>query len=90
MDTKKLKALSKEIKKENTIDKELYDKFSIKRGLRNKNGTGVLVGVTKVGDVFGYKIENGEKIPKDGELYYRGYPLTTMVDDFNKTKRFGF
>lgn len=90
MDTKKLKALSKEIKKENTIDKELYDKFSIKRGLRNKNGTGVLVGVTKVGDVFGYKIENGEKIPKDGELYYRGFPLTSMVADFNKTKRFGF
>ncbi len=90
MDTKKLKALSKEIKKENTIDKELYDKFSIKRGLRNKNGTGVLVGVTKVGDVFGYKIENGEKIPKDGELFYRGFPLTSMVADFNKTKRLGF
>ena len=61
MNKDKLLDLSKEIKKENTIDKELYDKFSIKRGLRNKNGTGVLVGVTKVGDVFGYKIENGKK-----------------------------
>lgn len=90
MNKDKLLDLSKEIKKENTIDKELYDKFSIKRGLRNKNGTGVLVGVTKVGDVFGYKIENGEKIAKEGELFYRGYPITSMVADLKKTKRLGF
>ncbi|WP_270597692.1 citrate synthase [Anaerococcus vaginalis] len=90
MNKDKLVDLSKKIKIENTIDKNLYDKFSIKRGLRNKNGTGVLVGVTKVGDVFGYKIENGEKIPSQGELYYRGYPLTSMVEDFNNTKRLGF
>lgn len=90
MNKDKLVDLSKKIKIENTIDKNLYDKFSIKRGLRNKNGTGVLVGVTKVGDVCGYKIENGEKIPSQGELYYRGYPLTSMVEDFNNTKRFGF
>lgn len=90
MNKDKLVDLSKKIKIENTIDKNLYDKFSIKRGLRNKNGTGVLVGVTKVGDVCGYKIENGEKIPSKGELFYRGYPLTKMVEDFNNTKRFGF
>lgn len=90
MNKDKLVDLSKKIKIENTIDKNLYDKFSIKRGLRNKNGTGVLVGVTKVGDVCGYKIENGEKIPSKGELYYRGYPLTSMVNDFKNTKRLGF
>lgn len=90
MNKDKLVDLSKKIKIENTINKDIYDKFSIKRGLRNKNGTGVLVGVTKVGDVCGYKIENGEKIPSKGELYYRGYPLTSMVEDFNNTKRFGF
>lgn len=90
MNKDKLIDLSKKIKIENTIDKNLYDKFSIKRGLRNKNGTGVLVGVTKVGDVCGYKIENGEKIPSKGELFYRGYPLTKMVEDFNNTKRSGF
>lgn len=90
MNKDKLVDLSKKIKIENTIDKNLYDKFSIKRGLRNKNGTGVLVGVTKVGDVCGYKIEKGEKIPSKGELFYRGYPLTSMVEDFNNTKRFGF
>lgn len=90
MNKDKLIDLSNQIKIENTIDKNLYDKFSIKRGLRNKNGTGVLVGVTKVGDVCGYKIENGEKIPSQGELFYRGYPLTSMVNDFKNTKRLGF
>lgn len=90
MNKEKLIELSWQIKKENTIEKEIYDKYSIKRGLRNKNGTGVLVGVTKVGDVSGYKIKNKEKIPCHGELYYRGYPLTSMVADFNKKKRLGF
>lgn len=88
--TDKLKIYAKEIKKENTIKKDLYDKYDIKRGLRNKNGTGVLVGVTKVGDVSGYRMEDGVKIPEDGELYYRGYALTDMVSDFNENKRLAF
>ena len=78
------------IKELNNIDKNLYDKFDIKRGLRNKNGTGVLVGVTKVGDVSGYKIIDGKKIPSRGELYYRGYPLTEIVEDIERDKRLGF
>lgn len=78
------------IKELNNIDKSLYDKFDIKRGLRNKNGTGVLVGITKVGDVCGYKIEDGKKIPAHGELYYRGYPLTKLVKDVEVTHRLGF
>ncbi|MSS77884.1 citrate synthase [Anaerococcus sp. AGMB00486] len=86
----KLKFYAKNIKEENTIKKDLYDKYDIKRGLRNKNGTGVLVGVTKVGDVYGYRMEDGEKIPEEGELYYRGYALTDMVKDFNDNKRLGF
>ncbi|MDY3006498.1 citrate synthase [Anaerococcus porci] len=86
----KLKFYAKNIKEENTIKKDLYDKYDIKRGLRNKNGTGVLVGVTKVGDVCGYRMEDGEKIPEEGELYYRGYALTDMVKDFNDNKRLGF
>lgn len=86
----KLKAYADEIEKATRIDKEIYEKFSIKRGLRNQNGTGVLVGVTKVGDVCGYEIKDGKKIPAEGELYYRGYPLTTMVRDIEKSKRLGF
>lgn len=86
----KLKAYAEEIEKATRIDKEIYEKNSIKRGLRNKNGTGVLVGVTKVGDVSGYQIKDGKKIPAEGELYYRGYPLTTMVRDIEKSQRLGF
>jgi len=52
------------------IEPELYDKFNVKRGLRNADGTGVLVGLTRVGDVHGYIIDEGEKIPVDGKLYY--------------------
>lgn len=86
----KLKVYAEEIEKSTRIDKEIYEKYSIKRGLRNKNGTGVLVGVTKVGDVCGYEIEDGEKIPAKGELYYRGYPLTSLVSDIEDTNRLGF
>lgn len=86
----KLKSYAEEIEKSTRIDKEIYEKYSIKRGLRNKNGTGVLVGVTKVGDVCGYEIEDGEKIPAKGELYYRGYPLTSLVSDIEDTNRLGF
>ena len=86
----KLKAYAEEIEKSTRIDKEIYEKYSIKRGLRNKNGTGVLVGVTKVGDVCGYEIKAREKIPAKGELYYRGYPLTSLVSDIEGTNRLGF
>ena len=86
----KLKIYADEIEKATSIDKEIYEKFSIKRGLRNKNGTGVLVGVTKVGDVSGYEIKDGKKIPAQGELFYRGYPLTAMVRDIENSQRLGF
>lgn len=86
----KLKAYAEKIEKESTIGKDIYEKYNIKRGLRNKNGTGVLVGVTKVGDVCGYEIKDGEKIPAEGELFYRGYPITKIVRDVERTNRLGF
>lgn len=57
------------------IDAELYDTYQVKRGLRNANGTGVLVGLTKVAEVDGYKLVQQEKKEKDGILLYRGYDL---------------
>ena len=86
----KLRFYAKEIERNNKIKKEVYESYNIKRGLRNKNGTGVLVGVTQVGDVSGYKIIDGKKIPSRGELYYRGYPLTEIVEDIDRNKRLGF
>ena len=47
----------------NHIEPILFDRYSVKRGLRNKDGTGVLVGLTQIGDVHGYVIEDGKKVP---------------------------
>jgi citrate synthase len=72
------------------IDIELYSKYNVKRGLRNADGTGVLVGLTRVGDVHGYIIDEGEKIAVDGKLYYRGIDVETLVDIAAKESRFCF
>lgn len=64
------------------INPDLYEKYDVKRGLRNANGTGVLVGLTRIGDVVGYEIgANGEKIPVPGRLMYRGYDVVDLVKD---------
>lgn len=77
-------------KANNVIEAEYYAKYDVKRGLRNNNGTGVLVGLTKVGDVQGYKVENGEKLPAAGKLLYRGIDVVDIVDGFQKDGRFGY
>lgn len=76
------------LKENGYIDNALYDTYQVKRGLRNANGTGVLVGLTKVSDVHGYKIENGEKIPDEGHLYYRDIDLYDLALKDNDV--FGF
>ncbi len=76
--------------KNNTIDPEHYQKYDVKRGLRNKNGTGVLVGLTEIGDVHGYIVDENEKIAVPGGLAYRGIDIRDIVSGFQKEKRFGF
>ena len=72
--------------KDGAIAPELYDLYEVKKGLRNNNGTGVLVGLTKVSEVSGYNVENNVKLPKEGNLYYRGIDIKDVVkmskDDF--------
>ncbi|GHT69780.1 citrate synthase [Spirochaetia bacterium] len=72
------------------IDIALYNKFNVKRGLRNADGTGVLVGLTRIGDVHGYIMDEGEKVPVDGKLYYRGIDVEELVAAAAREKRFGF
>ena len=72
------------------FSKELFKQYSVKRGLRNDDGTGVMAGLTSVGAVLGYYIDDGEKIPMEGHLRYRGYDLTDIVNSCEKEKRFGF
>lgn len=74
----------------NKIPPHFYDKYNVKTGLRNENGTGVLVGLSQVSNVVGYDIENGVKHPKKGELYYRGYEIADLVNAFKREKRHGF
>ena len=82
-------SLSQHIQREYHID-EAYYRGDIKRGLRNSDGTGVPIGVTRVGSVQGYMIEDGLRIPVPGQLYYRGIELTEIVEAHRKAGTFGF
>jgi hypothetical protein len=82
--------LSKICIKSGTIAPEMYQKYSVKRGLRNADGTGVLVGLTRIGNVHGYILDENEKMPVDGRLSYRGIDVEEMVRGFQAEKRHGF
>lgn len=73
-----------------TIDKELYTKYDVKRGLRDLNGKGVLAGLTDISDIRSKKIVDGKEVQIDGELYYRGIRIEDIIDGFLKDKRYGF
>lgn len=85
-----IKLLCDEYKKYNYIDPSLYEKFDIKKGLRNQDGTGVLAGLTRICNVHGYLLNEGEKEPVDGELIYRGINIREIVENCNREGRFGF
>ena len=74
----------------NGIDKELYTKYEVKRGLRDLNGKGVLAGLTNISDVCAKKIVDGEEVPCAGNLYYRGYNIKDLVKGFLEDQHFGF
>lgn len=79
-----------EIKKNNTIDPKYYEKFKVKRGLRNEDGTGVMAGITNICNVHGYVLNEGEREPINGELIYRGYNINDIVENTVKEDRYGF
>ena len=72
------------------IEQELYDKYDVKRGLRDKSGTGVLAGLTRVSHIQSFEEKDGKKIPCDGKLLYRGYNIIDLVNGDILDKRFGF
>lgn len=86
-----LKTFFEKSKEYGNIDNALYKKYSVKNGLRNEDGTGVLVGLTKISDVVGYKRgENNEKIDDYGKLYYRGIDVKDIIanSQFDSACRF--
>ena len=73
-----------------TIDPELYGKYEVKRGLRDLSGKGVLTGLTEIGEIKAYTIDDEELVPCEGQLFYRGYDIEKIVEGFLKDDRFGF
>ena len=89
-DKKWLKKQAEKIRKANYIDPALYVKYGVKRGLRNDNGSGVLVGLTTIGNVHGDVMDEGERKAVPGELYYRGIDVKELVKADKREHRFGY
>jgi citrate synthase len=89
-DSQVIARLSENVIKASYIDPQLFEKFSVKRGLRNADHTGVLVGLTNIGDVVGYTKENDKLIPSAGRLIYRGIEVEDLVKGAIDQKRHGF
>lgn len=71
------------------LDLKLFDEYGVQRGLRDKNGNGVLAGLTNISRIESFKMENGQKVPCEGKLWYRGYDCIELVQGF-RGKRYGF
>lgn len=83
-------ALAKLCTDNNNIDPTLYGKYDVKRGLRDINGKGVLTGLTEISEIRSKQIVNGESVPADGQLFYRGYNVEDLVKGCMSDGRFGF
>lgn len=75
---------------DNTIEASKYQYYGVKKGLRNEDHTGVLVGLTRIADVVGYEKVDDEKIECEGKLYYRDYEINEMFDHVDIDKHLGF
>ncbi len=85
-----LEVMSDKIEKKSKIDHEQFWKYGVKRGLRNPDGTGVMAGLTKICSVEGYYMEDGERVPKQGVLKYRGINVSDIIEACEKENRFGY
>ena len=82
--------LRNEIIESNTISNQLYDELDVKRGLRNSDGSGVLAGLSQISSVVGVHQSNGQRLPIDGVLKYRGLPIENVVKKTDGLSRFEF
>ncbi|MDO4295086.1 MAG: citrate/2-methylcitrate synthase [bacterium] len=86
----KVEQLSGYCMENNQIETELYQKYAVLRGLRDKNGNGVVAGLTNISRIDASKIVDGQKLPCEGHLYYRGYDIYDLVKGTDKEQRCGF
>ena len=82
--------LVEELRKHNKINPDDFNRYGVKRGLRNADGTGVMAGLTKISSVDGYYINDGERVPKEGNLFFRGVNMSDIVKNCQEENRFGF
>ena len=87
---KDAKQLVKICEKNNQIKPELFAEYNIKRGLRDKDGNGVLAGITNISRIDAFKTVDGKKVPCDGQLWYRGYNVYDLIRGLSPRHRFGF
>ncbi|HAE53151.1 MAG TPA: citrate synthase [Ruminococcus sp.] len=85
-----IKSLCNKIKENSVINPSLYEKYHVKRGLRNGDGTGVVAGITNICNVHGYVLNEGEVEPIPGQLIYRGYSINDLVENVEEEDRYGF
>ena len=85
-----LQELSESFRMHNQLPPDLFTRYRIKRGLRNADGTGVLVGASHLGNVHGYILNEGEREPIEGRLTYRGYNVYDLIHGLEQENRFGF
>ena len=85
-----LQAICGQYAQQNRISSDWYERFGVKRGLRNADGTGVMAGITRIGNVRGYYVQDGEKVPAEGQLIYRGIDVRDLIHGFMSEGRFGF
>lgn len=88
--SEEVKALCEQCVENSQIDPTLYGKYNVMRGLRDLNGKGVLTGLTDISEIRQNKIVNGETVPTDGKLFYRGYNINDLIEGFAGDNRFGF
>ena len=89
--TEDIARLSELAEKASYIDPKLYTKYDVKRGLRDITGAGVLVGITNISEINAFRDgQDGERIPIDGELFYRGYNIQEVIRNQDFNSHFGF
>jgi len=85
-----IKNLCGELTNNSVIEQPLYEKYHVKRGLRNSDGTGVVAGITNICNVHGYVMNEGEREPIHGQLIYRGYNINDLVSNVEEENRYGY
>ncbi len=88
--TPEIYELAELCERDGQIDKDLYTKYKVNRGLRDLSGNGVLTGLTEISEIHAKEKINGEDVPCAGELYYRGYDINELIKGTIRGKRYGF